>query len=220
MNRIVRPILIFGGLLFILVAWNACSGSPPDIVDLRWRIIYRDDGFDRYEELAVFIRSEDPDGDKDLALLTITPRDTALTWRLSPEEWAREAGVEASWFGSSRIVREDRGRLPDTVWTVRLEDLAGRYDEMSFRIDADRPEADAMEWPTARIRGRRFVIEGPYEEAAVLFRNPDGKVLQTLSLKDGDEIGELSGAVTWEAWISLDEVSRGILLGPYRLAEE
>lgn len=196
----------------------SCSGSAPVIEELQWRILNRDDGSLRYEEISVFLRVSDIDGAEDPALITISAGDTGLIWRFPQEDWEREVQDGSEWLGLPGIVPLSGFRMPDVLYTLRLEDLAGKSNEISFRPDPDRSGLDQIVWPEAELTDGVLKLSGPYQEGFLILRDSEFKSLNTVSAGTGTVVN-LSEAVSWELWFSEKDTSAGFRLGPYPISE-
>jgi hypothetical protein len=201
-------------VLLIAALAAGCTGSAPSIDDVRWRVVLRDDGARRYEELALFVLASDPDGPGDLALVEAIPRGSDLVWRAQAPDWSRSPADGMGWIGLPRLVPASGERLPDGLWTVRVSDLAGRSAETTFRLDPARVFPPDGAWPVLAVRGGRVSLTGPYESAVVFYRDAAGEVLGTASVRSGSPF-DPGDAVEWEGWIPLDDASSGFRLGPY-----
>jgi hypothetical protein len=205
---------VFALALLILIS---CSGSAPVIEEVKWRVLYRDDGTNRFEELSMFLRISDTDGTEDPAIITVSAGNTGLLWRFPAEEWISHSQDGAEWLGLPGMIPLYEFRLPDALYTLRLEDLAGRSSEVTFRPDPERPQLGDLEWPDAEIRDGTLVLQGPHESAYLILRDEELNPVDVISVTRGSEIGETE-AIWWELWISLDEFSNGFRLGPYLLS--
>jgi hypothetical protein len=207
-------------VFFILVGSSlliSCRGSAPSIDQIEWRVVYRDDGGHRYEELSLFLRISDPDGPEDPTSIEVRAGDTGLLWRFPREEWLTNPQGRNSWWGLPSMIPLNGQRLPDVIYTIRLEDLAGRYSETTFRPDPSRPTLDEINWPEISLQDNIVRIQGPYNEAVVILRDSEYTHLNTLTVSDGMSL-DLGEAEWWEAWMPLADVSQGYRLGPYSLS--
>jgi len=192
----------------------SCSGTAPVIDDVKWRLLYRDNGMQRYEELSIFLRVSDPDGTEDLAQLSVSAGDSGLVWYFPGYEWITESIAGVEWQGLPALIPLEGFRLPDALYTIRLEDLAGRSDERTFRPDPDRPPADQVKWPRASIEKQLLHLEGDYDRGTLILRDEDFKALEVHNVGDGSRINR-GNATWWELWISSEDTSGGYRLGPY-----
>ena len=74
----MKPFIRIAIFIIVVLLMFSCSGTSPVIDDIQWRILYRDDGQNRYEELSMFVRVSDPDGSEDPALITVSAGTTGL----------------------------------------------------------------------------------------------------------------------------------------------
>ena len=197
----------------------SCQRSPPQIDELQWRLLYRDTGVHRYEELALFVRVSDRDGPEDLERITVSAGDSGLIWRFNTDEWVEDIDMreEDGWIGLPAIIPLEGFSLPEEIYTLTLEDRTGESQEIVFRPDPDRLRLAEIKWPRGRIENRVFLLEGPYEEATLIFRNEDLTLNQTLKATSGTAIEVHESAHWWELWIPLPELTSGFRLGPFPL---
>lgn len=206
--------------LFVLVGSSlliSCSGSPPSIDQIEWQVVYRDDGAQRFEELSLFFRISDPDGIDDPAYIEVRAGDTGLIWRFPRAEWLTKTQGGNTWWGLPSMIPLTGPSLPNALYTIRLEDLAGRSVETTFRPDPSRPGPDELVWPEIDLVDNVVRIEGPYKEAFIILRDSEFTPLNTLTVLDGMSL-DLGEAEWWEAWVPLADVPRGYRLGPYPLS--
>jgi len=198
----------------------SCQRSAPQIDELRWRLLYRDTGVNRYEELAIFVRASDRDGSEDLEQLTVLAGNTGLIWRFSSDEWVKDVDMpeeEHGWIGLPAIIPLEGFSLPEELYTLTLKDRTGESQSITFRPDPRRPRLPEIEWPRARIEDGIFLLEGPYEGGILIFRHKDFVFNQMLEATSGTAIDLNGDAHWWEVWIPLPERSSGFRLGPFLL---
>lgn len=197
----------------------SCSGTAPVIEDIQWRVLYRDDGQNRYEELSMFVRVSDPDGAEDPALITISAGSTGLIWRFPAEEWISGSQDGVEWLGLPAMIPLYGFRLPDTLYTLRLEDLAGRSDELTFRPDPDRPSIENLEWPEAELQNNTLLLDGPYDSGSLILRDDQFKPVGIQQVSSGSELSNTE-AIWWEIWIPLNDITGGFRIGPYPVSAQ
>ena len=204
-------IAIFAAAVLLMIS---CSGTAPVIDEMEWRILFRDDGMHRYEELSVSLRISDPDGSEDLSMLTATAGSTGFIWRFPKDEWITETVSGVAWQGLPGIIPIEGSRLPDALYTFRLEDLAGRSDELTLRPDPDRSAIEDVEWPEVSIVNDVLRLKGEYDWGMLILRDENFSPLDIQKVSDGSRVtaGE---ALWWELWITLEDTSGGFRLGPY-----
>lgn len=199
---------------FVVLFLLSCSGSAPVIEELQWRVLNRDDGTNRFEEISVFLRVSDLDGAEDPALITISAGDTGLVWRFPEEDWIREVEDGTEWLGLHGIIPVSGFRLPDAQYTLRLEDLAGKSSEIKFRPDPDRLQLEQIVWPEAELNNGVLKLSGPYQVGFLILRDNEYKSLNTVSASTGT-VFNFPEAEWWELWFSEKDISGGFRLGPY-----
>jgi len=209
--RISKGLLIPAVTAFLMFS---CTGSAPVIEEMKWRILYRDDGQNRYEELSVFFRARDPDGVEDLASVSVMAGESGFIWDFPEDKWIRLREGGADWQGLPGIIPLTGFRLPDALYTFRLEDLAGRIDEITFRPDPDRLTDDELIWPEVRIEENLLHLDGPFSRGMLILRDENLGFLESGDVSDGTVV-DAGDAVFWELWIPLVDTSGGFRLGPY-----
>lgn len=200
----------------LMIVLSSCRGSSPVIDELDWRLMYRDNGTSRFEELSLFLRISDPDGAGDLALITVSAGDTGLIWRFPESAWLAGSGGGKQWTGLPAMIPLSGFRLPDAVYTVRLEDLAGHGYELTFRPDPGRPAREDLKWPVVRVENGLLRISGVWPEIRLVLRD-DGLVFrESVPVRDGEKL-DTRGAVFWELWV--DDGLNAYRMGPYLSAD-
>jgi len=197
----------------------SCQRHPPRIDELQWRLLYRDTGVDRYEELAIFVRVSDSDGPEDLDRITVSAGDSGLIWRFNSDKWVEVTDMreeEDAWIGLPAIIPLEGFSLPEELYTLTLEDRTGESQRITFRPDPNRPRLAEIEWPQARLENGIFLLGKPYEEGTLIIRNDDFTPNQALKVTSGTPISPYN-ARWWELWIPLPERSSGFRVGPFPL---
>ncbi|KGM43442.1 hypothetical protein S1OALGB6SA_617 [Olavius algarvensis spirochete endosymbiont] len=212
----IRHIVI--SIVVVLTSFS-CQRSSPQIDELQWRLLYRDTGVYRYEELAIFVRASDRDGPEDLEQITVSAGNTGLIWRFSANEWIKDIGMEeeGAWIGLPAVIPLEGFSLPEELYTLTLEDRTGRDHQITFRPDPNRLRMVEIKWPQARIENGFFLLEEPYEEGTLIFRNEDLALNQVLQVANETAIDVHESAHWWELWIPLPERTSGFRLGPFPL---
>ena len=211
-DRRVAPFLLIG-LLPVLLLAPGCSGSPPSIDELQWRVVYRDNGEDRFEQLMVFLRLADPDDIRDPDMITISVGDSGLLWRFPREQWGADPRG-GDWVALPPMIAQTGSRLPGGIYTLRLEDLSGKADELEFRPDPDRPDLDELTWPEASLESGMLRLSGPSDGALLILRDAEGLSRESVPVNNGSPV-DVGSAESWELWIPDEIHSGGFLLGPY-----
>ena len=185
----------------------SCSGTAPTLEEWKWRILYRDDGEHRYEELYGFFRASDPDGSADLASLTVLIESADLEWMFNSGEWTQAPDEENLW-GLPPMIPHMGMSLPDGLYTVRVSDLAGRTDEITFRPLSDRPDPENIDWPEVTLDEGVIRLTGPFTSGDLILRGEKRAFLSRSEVFDGD-VPDFTGALWWELWFGFDDSSGG-----------
>lgn len=199
--------------LISLFLFFSCSGSSPSIDELKWQVLLRDDGENRYEQLMVFARFSDPDSHVDPDLVTVRVDGTGLVWRFRREQWTEDP-KGGEWWGLPPMVAQSGFRIPDGRYTLILEDLAGRSAEMQFRPDPRRPGIDDIEWPEVEIVSGTLRLSGDFPMAVLNLRNTEGLMVEAIPAVNGIQI-EMEGVDSWELQVPGKNGSGGFLSGPF-----
>ena len=211
MNRRLTVLAFaFAGLL------ASCSGSAPSVDEWKWRIIYRDDGEHRYEELYGVFRASDPDGAVDFAALTVSADSASLEWSFDRDSWMQSPSDETLW-GLPPMIPHEGMRLPDGLYTVVLSDLAGRTAETTFRPLPDRPHPAEIAWPEVSLEEGRLSISGPYPAGELILWGEGKAFLGRVAVTDG-VVPDFGEAVWWELWFGYENPLVGESTGLARTA--
>ncbi len=205
-----RPLL---GLLFLILL--GCSESPPEIKQMDWRIIYRDQGF-RREELLIFLHVSDPDDETDPNDVTVIAQGTGFQWQFPRSQWIPAKYENIDWWGMPAITPYNGDRLPDAVYLVRLTDLGGKSTEMSIRPSPSRTQPINIDWPTVNVKKNILQYSGKAANPLLILRTSDYKVTKKTNATNGYDLSN-TGAAWWEIWINTENTSSGIRIGPYAL---
>ena len=204
------------GLLLPLIMMS-CGGRPPVIQDLQWNLFYRDDGTHRYEELLLLFRVNDADDIEDPALAEVRLGDTGLLWQFPRNSWKLGSDGEVEWWGLPAMIPLEDFRFPSGLFVLRVEDLSGRSDEMTFRLPSSRLREEELEWPRPTFEKDLFRLDETYPKAFVFLRDEAGRSRRSGEITDGTSF-LANEAVEWEAWIPLEDSGTGFRLGPYPLS--
>lgn len=203
-------------IYFAVLALLSCSGSEPVIDEIDWRLINRDDGKFRHEEILLFMRVSDPDDESDPNEVLITAKDTGYQWRFIREQWISMNIHDVQWWGMPSMIPLTGSKMPDALYLVTLYDLAGRRAESTFRPDPGRPDINSIQWPKAEIRNNRLRLENVQGSPRLILKNSAMEFYQDSEAVDGMLID--SSAAWWELWINLGDSGSGLRLGPYSVA--
>ena len=210
-------VLAFTALLASFAALlTACSGLEPEIEEFQRRVLLRDDGSDRYEELTLFVRVSDPDDEQDPAVITVTAGDTGLRWSFHRNRWISVYVEDRYWWGMPGMIPYSGSRLPDVLYTITLSDLAGHQAQVNFRLPPERPAVEDVQWPQAGVSRNRLRFSGEDESAQLIFRSAGGDFLNILPISDNMEFIPYDAA-SWEVWSGPAAGTDGFRLGPYSL---
>jgi len=207
-----RPFLL-SIFFLILILFFSCGGAKPEIMQIEWRTVMRDDGITRFEELDIYLDIYDPDGKDDLAAISIYPQNTDLVWSQPVKnlKYIKKEGI--SWLVYPPLRGTGR-ELPEALYVIKLEDLAGQCTEFTFRPEPPFSDFNSIQWPEASINNGILELTGLYNSAELFLRDEELKSLKSITVKNGSRV-DLTSAAYWELWIPLESVSSGFRLGPY-----
>ncbi len=208
--------LLYTGLLLLLYIMIGCSESSPVIEQVDWRVIHRNQDFQR-EELYLFVRMSDPDDDDDPNLITVIAEGTGFQWNFSRSEWIFIETDGGDFWGMPGMIPYSGKSLPNVLYTVRLTDLAGQTDETKFRLTSDRVSITDINWPVVNVSNGVLRYSGKYDKPVLILRSSDMDMIHKTRAFNGYALPAGLRAVWWEIWISLDDKGSGIRIGPRRL---
>ena len=211
---------LFQGILLIIVPASfllSCGGSAPVLEETDWKLFFRDDGASRYEELGIFFRYEDLDGEEDVVEAVVSQEEEDLIWRFDRDLWKRGSDGERSWWGLPSLKPLAGERLPEGFYVFSVMDLAGRTESVSFRPNPERASVSDLDWPEVALTDDGFVLSGPYETAHVYVRNPEGLALAVIALgnQTPSALPRTGEEASWEAYVPMGGTGAGFLLGPF-----
>jgi len=162
-----------------------CGGHPPEILEVRSRLLLFDDRErgEIYEYLTVAVRAEDRDGPDDLESLALIHDRDELFWRLTADRWSRRELRQENWIAAEGIVAAPPGPLPRGTYRVVVKDYAGRKAETSFRLE-NPPPGDPVFPSLGRGKGS-LELDSPQSEAVLLAVSASGAPLGAFTLKRG-----------------------------------
>ena len=200
-------------VLVLVLLFMSCSGLAPTIEELDWRLIYRDDGQFKREEILIFMRISDPDDDTDPSRVIISAKDTGLKWSFNREQWISLQNDGVQWWGLPAMIPLEGEDLPDSLYVVLLTDLAGKSVQTQFRLNPERPNINAITWPLAEVDSGILRLSNYQGEAKLITRNANKQVVQIIDATQNMPLN--SDDLWWEIWISLGDTRSGIRIGPY-----
>jgi hypothetical protein len=109
-SRLLRLFIYFSFLGFSLFLSLSCSGSPPKIEEIRYRLVaFNDKEKGRvYEYLVLGVRATDEDGSDDIESLSLVHDEQELYWQFDQDEWTVREFRQQSWLVAETIlVREE-----------------------------------------------------------------------------------------------------------------
>lgn len=209
MKKQLLPCFVF----FLIV--SGCSESPPEIKQMDWRVVYREQGF-RREELLIFLHVTDPDDESDPNEVSIIAQDTGFQWKFPRSEWMAAEYNDIKWWGMPAITPYEGLRLPDARYRVQLKDFSGKSDERSIRLKANRTKIADIEWPDVKETNGLLQYSGKMANPLLILRDENLKRLSTVPAISGYNL-LAHDAAWWEIWINMENINSGIRIGPYTL---
>lgn len=160
----------------------SCSGKPPEILAMDWRIcLERENDGALAERLSLMCAVRDDDGYKDLEYLYLISDDREAFWKLPADSWrAREIDGQ-TWIGSEGFADPDGRSFGRGTYRVVLIDKGGDRHERKVVIQA--PSTEGRSPPTLAVEGEDAVISGDWAEYELVFHDRSGAAIRAAPVK-------------------------------------
>ncbi|MDC7235986.1 MAG: hypothetical protein PQJ58_22370 [Spirochaetales bacterium] len=223
MNRVLFPLL----LTLLLILSLSCSGSPPEIINTEWMVVYTRD-LSRgavYSELNVFAQMQDDDGIEDISEVSIHRDDLGWSWNLTASDWSSFSREGEDWIGSNGLTLG--AALPGGDYRFLAVDRSGQRHETLFKVRDPGMDMDSLVFPELQIRNGILYLSGRGYEPLVLWFYNDKGILITEKYT-GSGVIPLNEIISPEEkqiarWLMIyyqDETGGyGLKTGPYFLDE-
>lgn len=143
--RLIQPYHTFNHnisfLLVMIIAsfFVSCEQGSPIVHSSLVQIVrVQKEDLSFVERLSVFVFFDDEDGIDDFGEISVSHKDTSLTWKIIPSNCSVRLRGKDRWTGSSDLAGPGEGTIPGGVYTVTVTDLA--YNESAQTITLSRPE--------------------------------------------------------------------------------
>jgi hypothetical protein len=190
-NAKLRILNVKSLFLLAVLFLTACSGSPPDITEVRYRLTaFSDRDTGRTSEyLSVAVLAVDDDGQDDFESISIINDDEELYWQAASGEWVVRQARQQSWLVLERIAAPPIGVLPRGRYRVIVRDYAGSQAENSFTITVSKemPQSFPALELSAPVPGEKaaLVLSSERNESILMVRSGAGALLGSFILKKG-----------------------------------
>lgn len=176
--------------LCLTVFLAGCSGSSPEILETRFRLVAFQDREKSltYEYLSLAVHAVDEDGWDDLESLALIHDGDELYWQIYQDRWTKRQVRQDVWIAVEAVAAADYGPLPRGTYRIVVKDYAGSRAEGSLRLNipAVLPEA----FPSLAPDGENLVLTGPGDEAILMVKSAAGALLGSFILKKGPSTRE------------------------------
>jgi len=214
-------------LLFPVLLFAACSGTPPEIEGSEWMVVY---SYDQsrggiYKELDYFLLLRDEDGLDDISEVNIYRDDQGWSWHLTPAVWTSFSREGEDWIGSGGLTRG--GVLPPGDYRAEIVDRSGQKTDQIFRLEETGPEPRIHEFPRAQVTDDFIRIDaGNASPVVIWFYNDKGDFVSEVYrdsglFKKSELLGEAELQIS--SWFMLyhqnEEGGYGLKSGPYLMKE-
>jgi hypothetical protein len=180
-SRLFIRFSLFAPAFFLFLS---CSGSPPKIEEIRYRLMaFNDREKDRvYEYLVLGVRAADEDGQDDLESLSLIHDEEELYWQFDQDEWVVREFRQQSWLVAETILA-GKEFLPRGVYRILVRDFSGSLAERSFSLTA--PEEPPPEFPALALEDGGLVLSSAGNESILMVKSAAGVLLGSFVLKKG-----------------------------------
>jgi hypothetical protein len=197
-SRFLQVILSLRAILLVFLILIGCSGGPPDILDVFYRVNLVNDQEQGmiYQKLSLFIMPDDPDGYEDLDLIYLIHDKEELFWTLDSQSWQKVSNGRESWIGSNSFCMPDNSDLPQGTYRILLKDLSGEKAETQIFLRMDSVDKLELKFPDAAVRDGRIFVESAYEENQILIYERGNVFRHSFSYSEGGlALGEIFSTV-------------------------
>ena len=180
-----RKLLLLLGLCLLGVFFS-CSRAEPRILFGFMELVYYPGKEKPEERYSFFVLSEDDDGVENLSELYLYHDREGLRWLLSSPDWVQYEEDGKTWIGSRYIVMYPDSLLPRGQYRAVLINKGGEKTERYFTFDG--PEEPPYPFPFLSIREGIYRIDSRYPVNNLICYDQQGKVVETLALKETEGI--------------------------------
>jgi hypothetical protein len=179
---------ILVSVFFCLAFFCGCSGNPPGITEVRYRLTaFQDREREKTGEyLSVAVLAADEDGQDDFESISLINDEEELYWQASQDEWAVRQIRQQAWIVLEKIVAPGEF-VPRGRYRIILRDYAGSQAESFFVLTAARdltltfPYLQAGESPEAGV----ITLVSSRGESILMIRSAAGALLGSFILRQG-----------------------------------
>jgi hypothetical protein len=209
-------------LLATVLIISACTGEPPEIVQVFWQLkLVQDREQDlTYQTLSLFVRPNDPDGFEDIEDVYLINDDQELFWRLDVESWVQSGSEEEIWIGSNSLKMPDGASFPAGRYRILLRDVGGESAEQTIRLQLISRREASRYLPEVEIADGRIRVSGQAPGYQLWVYNNAGRYINTYpgttaaaSILQGRP--ELEQGFTFDVYAFLADSNLGVESGPY-----
>ncbi|MDR1933220.1 MAG: hypothetical protein LBQ57_10420 [Spirochaetales bacterium] len=212
----------FFGVALSLAIFAACSGNPPVITEVRYRLTsYQDRETNKTGEyLSLAILAGDDDGKDDLESVSLINDAAQLYWQAVQDEWVVRPARQQSWIVLEKILLPD-ALVPLGRYRVIVRDYAGSQAERAFAVTADKNAGLTFPSLEAGENGA-LVVATSRNESVLMVQSGAGVLLGSFILRRGSNPRDLilsneqiraqaKNLYLWEQ----DPSGRSLLAGPW-----
>lgn len=232
MGKKSKPVSLILFLISVLFLLQACSASPPELLDIFWQldVVLPLDQDAQREELSLFILANDSDGLEDLAELQVLHSEQELEWSLSADEWRSVQRDGEVWIGGSGFQMQNGAAFPRGRYTITVSDKAGDSTKSHFTLNnqivgLSRGDLPYSSFPSIQIRGS-LQISAPSPQVSVLLYRRDGGLLDSQTMQTGslsrDVLENWKERQVQRVWLHSYQAEKGYgcVSGPFELQGE
>jgi hypothetical protein len=185
---------ILASVFFCFILFCGCSGSPPGMSEVRYRItVFQDRERGKTGEyLSVAILATDDDGQDDFESVSLINDEEELYWQASQDGWVVRQIRQQAWIVLEKIAAPGEF-VPRGRYRIILRDYAGAQAESFFVLSAARdlkpvfPYLQPEDSSPAEISPEAGLISlvSTRGESILMIRSAAGAVLGSFILRQG-----------------------------------
>jgi hypothetical protein len=220
--RVIQTFLFAVVVLFLV---PACTGEPPEILRVFWRLNLIEDREQNvsYQSLSLFVKPSDPDGFEDIEEVYLLNDEQELLWHLDGENWVQSGSGEELWIGSNSLRMPAGSSFPGGIYRVLLRDVGGDSAEQEIRIESTSISNNRRFLPAVNVRNGRIEIAGALQSYQLWLYDTGGRFVTAYPAGQGSLAVEaviraqapLQGGFSFKVYGYVPQRNLGVISGPY-----
>jgi hypothetical protein len=217
-----------GAVLLSASLVTACTGSPPEILEVLWEVRLEEDREKDlvFETLSLFIKPSDPDGSEDLEELYVIHDAAELFWHLDPDSWVQSGSGQDLWIGTNAFRLPDGSQLPEGEYRILLRDAGGEAAEQTIRVEAPSLEEARRHLPKVTIEEETIQLDPADIDYTLWLYSLDDAYVASAKVEKGSQfLGALRATYPvlqpgfrLKVYSRVDQLNLGVITGPYTVS--